>query len=283
MVKILKSGFYSTIQDLGRFGQRGFGVPVSGAMDLYSSEFANKLLGNNKESAVLEMTMTGAELQFAKSTTIAITGANMHPKLNDRPIEMFQSIMVNSNDILSFGSLSNGFRTYIAVKGGFLTETVLGSRSLAKSITETVRLERGDVLEIDSFPNLLNSKNAKLKFNTSILEEDILEVFKGPEFNKLSKKQQDLLFSQDFQVSKNNNRMAYQLLPLFQNNLKSILTAPVLPGTVQLTPSGQLIVLMRDCQTTGGYPRVLQLTEKSISVLSQKTTGNSLKMRRSDF
>ena len=76
--------------------------------------------------------------------------------------------------------------------------------------------------------------------------------------------------------------MAYQLEPLFQNSLEPILTSPVLPGTIQLTPSGQLIVLMRDCQTTGGYPRVLQLTEKSINILSQKTTGNDLKIRLKD-
>ena len=77
--------------------------------------------------------------------------------------------------------------------------------------------------------------------------------------------------------------MAYQLAPTFDNALDPILTAPVLPGTVQLTPSGQLIVLMRDCQTTGGYPRVLQLTEDAISILSQKTTGNSLKFRLKEW
>jgi allophanate hydrolase subunit 2 len=73
--------------------------------------------------------------------------------------------------------------------------------------------------------------------------------------------------------------MAYQLEPLFKNSLEQILTSPVLPGTIQLTPSGQLIVLMRDCQTTGGYPRVLQLTEKAINSLSQKLTGTTLKIR----
>jgi len=70
--------------------------------------------------------------------------------------------------------------------------------------------------------------------------------------------------------------MAYQLNERIENNLKPIITSLVLPGTVQLTPSGQLIVLMRDCQTTGGYPRVLQLCEKSISILSQKFTGNTI-------
>lgn len=281
MIKVLKAGFYSTIQDLGRFGQRSFGVPVSGAMDLYSSAFANALLGNDKQDAVIEMTMTGAELQFTNPTTIAITGANMHPELNGKSVEMFKSIKIEPNDILIFGRLLEGFRTYIAVKGGFLTETVLGSRSMANGITEAKQIKKGDVLKIRSSSSILKPKNAKLKFNASIIESDTLEVIEGPEFNKLSKEQQNLLFSQDFQVSKYNNRMAYQLLPLFQNSLETILTVPVLPGTVQLTPSGQLIVLMRDCQTTGGYPRIFQLTEKSINILSQKKIGNCLKMRLS--
>ena len=73
--------------------------------------------------------------------------------------------------------------------------------------------------------------------------------------------------------------MAYQLKSLGENNLDQILTSPVLPGTVQLTPSGTLLVLMRDCQTTGGYPRVLQLTEKAINILSQKNTGAQLRFR----
>ena len=80
-----------------------------------------------------------------------------------------------------------------------------------------------------------------------------------------------------YSISKDNNRMAYQILPVLKNSLESILTSPVLPGTVQLTPSGQLIILMRDCQTTGGYPRILQLTERSINILSQKTTNSVVK------
>lgn len=283
MISVLKAGFYTTMQDQGRFGQRSFGVAVSGAMDAYSSEFANVLLGNNKEAAVLEMTMTGTELQFLKPTIIAVTGANMHPKLNGKPIEMFKSTTVNANDILTFGRLTTGFRTYIAVKYGFLTERVLGSRSLAKGITENNRIKKGDILKVVDSSQLLIPNNAKLKFNTTILDDDTLEAMQGPEFNKLSRPRQNLLFNQDFQVSKHNNRMAYQLLPLFKNDLEPILTSPVLPGTVQLTPSGQLIVLMRDAQTTGGYPRILQLTEKSINILSQKYAGNCLKMRRSDL
>ncbi|WP_178985482.1 5-oxoprolinase subunit C family protein [Winogradskyella helgolandensis] len=283
MIKVLKTGFYSTIQDQGRLGYLDYGVPCSGAMDSYSSQFANALLGNDEDAAVIEMTMTGADLLFLEATTIAVTGANMRPKLNGKPIVMFKSIIVNANDMLTFGKLTNGFRTYLAVKGGVLSEMALGSRSMLKGITDNFRIQKGDYLEMSNASNVIIPKNAKLKFDNLYLDEDTFDVMKGPEFDQLTKYQQNMLFSSTFQVSKYNNRMAYQLEPLVHNDLESILTSPVLPGTVQLTPSGQLIVLMRDCQTTGGYPRVLQLTEKSVNTLSQKTTGNNLILRRSGF
>lgn len=279
MIKVLKSGFYSTIQDLGRFGYREFGVPVSGAMDSYSSNFANSILNNEKGASVLEMTMIGVELKFLEPTVIAITGANMNPMLNGESIDMFNSVLVQANDILSLGNAQSGFRTYIAVKGGFLTETVLGSRSMAKEVTDVSKISKGDCLLISQYLSSVETKNAKVRFYSSYFESPILKVTKGPEFSKLSLEQQELLCGQNFEVSKHNNRMAYQLLPLFHNSLDSILTVPVLPGTIQLTPSGQLIILMKDCQTSGGYPRVLQLTEESINILSQKFTGASVLMR----
>lgn len=276
MIKVLKSGFFSTIQDQGRFGYRSFGVPVSGVMDKFASDFANHILGNDKNAAVLEMTMIGAELQFLVPTIIAITGAEMTPKINGASVNMYKSIMVSANDVLTLRQAKSGFRTYVAVKGGFLTDIVLGSRSMLKVVTEPFKVSNGDYLPITELSQLEDVKNAKLRFNDKYLKTNCIEVTKGPEFNELTQQQQALLLNQNFTVSKYNNRMAYQLLPLVKNNLESILTAPVLPGTVQLTPSGQLIVLMRDSQTTGGYPRVFQLTENAITILSQKTTGSSI-------
>ena len=100
-------------------------------------------------------------------------------------------------------------------------------------------------------------------------------MFKGSEYDTLNEKQKTILLKTEYEVSKYNNRMAYQLLPQIKNSIKGIITAPVLPGTVQLTPAGHLIVLMRDCQTTGGYPRILQLSQDAINSLSQKRQGDN--------
>lgn len=276
MLKVLKSGFYTTIQDSGRFGYRAFGVPVSGAMDSYSFQFANAILGNADDASVLEITMMGPTLHFLKPTLIAISGANLGPKLNDNPIGMNVGVTVQVNDILSFGRLQYGFRAYLAIKNSFLTESMLGSRSMYRPVTKESRIVNNDILDYNGIAENQNRTNAHVKYDINIIESHTLDVYKGPEFGALPIDKQNQLLETSFTVSKYNNRMAYQLDTLFDNNLKPILTAPVLPGTVQLTPSGQLIVLMRDCQTTGGYPRVLQLTEKAINILCQKTTGKTL-------
>lgn len=283
MIKVLHPGFYSTLQDNGRFHYREYGIPVSGVMDSYSSQFANMLLGNAKDATVIEMTMLGGTFQFMEPTVISIAGAHMNPRLNDQPIDQNIIIPINRNDILSLGRVNAGFRTYLAIKDGFTTDIVLGSRSQYKPITRLNCLALDDGIPYNSIESdLVQNKNVTVKFDGSILKRNIIEVFKGPEYCLLSKEQSEHLLSKEWKISKNNNRMAYQLEPLLENNLKSMLTSPVLPGTVQLTPKGNLIVLMKDCQTTGGYPRILQLTEDSINVLSQKHSGNSLKIRLRD-
>lgn len=278
MINVLHSGFYSTIQDLGREDYQSFGVPISGAMDHYASKMANAILGNDKNCAVLEITMLGPKLDFTCDTIIAVTGAEMPPKLNGIEVDAFKAINVKKGDILSFGKLNTGFRSYLAVSGGFQDEKILNSRSMYKGITQTYMLKKGDVLEI--LPRKHAAKKySSIKYNDKGIQNQYIEVFKGPEFDRLNEEQIDVLLNQEFLISKENNRMAYQLENLIVNSLDQIITSLVLPGTVQLTPSGRLIVLMRDCQTTGGYPRVLQLSESSINLLSQKKVGDKFKFK----
>ncbi len=279
MVEVLKSGFYSTIQDLGRFGVQHYGVPFSGVMDRYSSSIANSILGNANNDAVLEVTMTGPTLHFNSKTVICISGADMSPELNSKPISLNTRIEIKENDVLSFGKLHSGFRCYLAVSGGFQTKTVLNSRSMYQYITSKIRLQKGDKLSIKSIQDTILIQKKSIKIDVAYFSSNVIEVTKGSEFDLLSKEQQKLLFEKTFTISKANNRMAYVLEESFQNSLQPIITSLVLPGTVQLTPSGKLIILMRDCQTTGGYPRILQLIEPSVNVLSQKLTGKCIIFR----
>ena len=167
----------------------------------------------------------------------------------------------------------------MAIKGGFITDSILGSRSYYMPMTSANTIKGDDFLPAISFNNDLERTISFSKLKTIDFFSKTLNVFKGPEFDSLNQYQKEKIISSEFEVSNLYSRMAYQLSPLIENDLQSILTGPVLPGTVQLTPSGRLIVLMRDCQTTGGYPRVLQLAEDAINLLSQKKERDKVNFR----
>lgn len=279
MVEILRAGLYDSIQDLGRYGYQHFGVPISGAMDHYSAKLANAILGNTDHAAVLEFTLLGPKLKFHIDTAICITGMVSKPQINGESIENGRYALVKKDDVLSFGKKKLGCRGYLAVMGGFQTEQVMGSRSFYGSITNQQRLRTGDVLQVSNMPVKRNRSNTILKTPRSHFESDKLHVFNSVDFELLNHYQRNVLFNNKFTISKDSNRMAYQLEETLENNLNSIITAPVLPGTIQLTPSGQLMLLMRDGQTTGGYPRILQLSEMAINRLSQKNPDEKIQFK----
>ena len=277
MIKVVVSGIYSSVQDLGRKGYRKIGVPVSGAMDLFSMKLANQLLNNNESAAVIEVTFGGSKLEFLTDTFICITGADFSPKLNDTFINLNSAQWVAKGSVLSFGKRNYGVRTYIGVSGGIQSEQILNSQSFYKGITPNFILKKGSVLSINKIKNNIERSFATVKINQQHFTSENITCFKGPEFDLLSSEQVTLLEEMVFTISSDNSRMGYRLNEAIPNNFTSMLTSGVLPGTVQLTPSGKLIVLMRDCQVTGGYPRVLQLSENAINILAQKTTGDQLR------
>lgn len=275
-IEVLHPGLFSSIQDFGRRGFQKYGVPFSGAMDRLALKTANLILRNKADAAVLEITQMGPKLKFPSPTKIAISGAYLSPKLNDLEIENNEVIKVEAGDVLSFGRPVKGSRAYLAIAGGFQTEKILESRSLYEGITAFQKLEKGHRLPYSAVSGEVKETYASVKFDSAYLETSEIKVFPGPEFEKLPQELKTELQKTNFSISKNNNRMAVQLGEKLENELEPIITGPVLPGTVQLTPGGNLIVLMRDCQTTGGYPRVLQLSEHSINILAQKKTGEEV-------
>lgn len=277
MLKVLKSGFYTTLQDEGRFEYRHIGVPVSGVMDISVVGNANRLLENNINAAVLEITMTGPTVQFEANTFIVLGGAEMSATLNNKPIQNYKVYKVQAGDILSYGRLIQGFRGYLAIKDGFKSKSILGSQSQYFPITPSgclKDLEQLNYEEVNSF----DLKISTLKIETN-LETTVLDVFKGPEYGLLEDGHMEKLFFQEFSVAKEYSRMGYQFEEKIKGHKSSMLTSATLPGTVQLTPSGILIVLMKDGQTTGGYPRILQLSDNSISVLAQKKFGDKISFK----
>ena len=272
MIKVIDPGFYSSIQDLGRFGTQNFGVPISGSMDQFSADIANKVIGNDSSEALIELTMTGCSLKFKNDTAIAITGSDMSPKLNGLSIDMYSAIEVKCGDTLSFGRIKYGFRTYIAFRGGINSEKVMDSNSMYVGLTKNFKINKNDEIYLNESKPSLNKKY-KASSKKLILSDEI-ECYKGPEYSKLTTQNKEELLSTQFSISNNHNRMGYVLDQKIKNTIKPIITSHVIPGTVQLTPGGDIIILMRDSQTTGGYPRILQLTNKGIDFVAQKGTSS---------
>jgi len=274
-ILVLSAGLHTSIQDLGRKGYRSYGVPISGSMDKFCAILANKLLNNKEGLPVMEITQVGPKILFEDDTLMVVTGADISPQLNGEAIDLNTVYKVKTSDVLSFGKLNYGGRSYLGVYGGFLTDIKLKSSSFYKGITEKERVEKGDRLQIGNYQAVHDVSSSKLKIRKSHFNTAKIEVTKGPEFNRLTKKQREILFSEKFEIDILNNRMAYQLKNKFSPIKKGeIITSITIPGTVQLTPSGKIIVLMRDCPTTGGYPRILQLTDVGINQLAQKNTDD---------
>ena len=274
MIKVISKGLYTTIQDKGRFGYRNIGVPSSGYMDSESAETANLIINNPKDNPLIEATLIGPTLEFKKSAVICITGGEFSPTLNDIKISSYSAIEVNKGDILKINNSSIGSRCYISIQGTIISHTILGSKSFYHQITNSNIIEDGDIFLFKKNIRTLEQKYTHKKFELN----KTINVFRGPEFKCLSNESIKTLFNEEFSIGI-NNRMAYNLLEKIQDGVNSIISSGVIPGTVQLTPSGNIIILHRDSQTTGGYPRILQLNEKSLNDLAQLRTGDNIRFK----
>jgi len=281
-VKVIEKGILTSIQDKGRFGYAQLGVSQGGAMDRYSAKIANLLVGNEAFKAVMEVTLLGPLLEFTKDAFIVLVGIEANIRLNGNEISLLKPFKVTRGDRLHIKQITKGARLYLAIFGGFQTEVRLESRSQFFPITKTSSVKKGDLIAISKNEGLKLVDFASVKYKNKELTSSVIEVFKGPEWDQVPSVLQEQILSTELTISKNNSRMAYQLQEQFPNTLAGMLSQPVLPGTVQFTPDGNLIILMRDSQTTGGYPRIFQLTEDSINVLAQKRQGDSLQLKLID-
>ena len=274
MIAILHPGIYCSVQDQGRFGHTKIGVPQAGCADTYAAKMANALLKNHEKDALIEITFGQGEFKFTSDTYICLTGGDFSPKLNGKLIKMQSVYFIKKDSVLSFGKRVYGARVYLSVQGGIQTKTVYGSRSFFDGITQQ-KLGKGAMLPILPIQKYADNNFSRVRVSEKHFTTIYLPCLKGPEFFKLNQEQQRKLFT-PFSISDDNNRVGYRLKESLENNLSSILTSAVLPGTVQLTPSGKCIILLQDCQVTGGYPRILQLSEIAIARVSQKISGEKI-------
>ena len=272
---------YTSVQDLGRSGVAHLGVPQSGAIDRLAHNLANALLNNSLEAATIEYTLMGPTIRFESDAHFVLTGSGAKAQLEGKKLHNNIVNKASAGQVLIIGALTDGSRGYLGIAGGINTKKILGSYSQFFPLTKVNTIQSGVSLTIgkSSYNPSLGSRIGRLVVEKT-KGELLIPVVTGPEFHLLSEYSVERLWQQPFTISKYWNRMATQLKELMPNTLSTILTGPVLPGTVQLTPLGKLIVLMADCQTTGGYPRILQLQQQSIQKIAQLEEGDQFKFVR---
>lgn len=276
---VLKTGPGCSVQDLGRRGQANFGIPISGALDLKSFTWVNHILQNEVYNAVLEISQPGFQLQFDLPTSIALAGAQASVRLNGEEIDGTNLISIKPKDVFEIGGFLIGARVYIGIRYGFKSSKILGSRSFYPGLTEDFHLSKGDKIKYFTDSQAAPVLNAKPRWTTEWFENEEILAYPGPDLHLLSEDLKEKLLSQTYRISQQSNRMGVQLLELLENNLPELPTNPVFPGTVQLTSGGKLVILLKDAQVTGGYPRILQLAEESQWIIAQKRPGNTVRFK----
>lgn len=264
----LKAGVFTTIQDRGRWGFVDKGVPLSGPMDEEAFLLANLLAQKDPYSPCLEFYMGNSLLFFTENCQIVCSGARAKIEIDTKVFSNNEIINIEAGSKLFIPPFSKGQWLYMAINGIFETEKILGSQSFYQKITSSLKYKDNDVLPYSGSNKIIPTHNAKIKIQT-IQKKTIIPVYPGPSFFSLNTEQQSSIKNNFFTLSGTQNRMGIQLIERLRHDLPELISSPVYPGTVQLTRSGKLIILMKDAQVTGGYPRILQLPVKSISKLAQ--------------
>jgi biotin-dependent carboxylase-like uncharacterized protein len=285
LFRVTKPGFFTTVQDLGRFGFLKFGVPLSGAMDEFSLRVANMLVKNDHGDACLEITMLGPELEAVHDTQIAVAG-DIAFQINGNEAQAWQTIAVKNGDTILFGKVKTGCRAYLAIRGGIDVPTVLGSRSTyARGEIGGMhgrQLKAEDYIEgfdtshrVDQFLSLPEEFIPDLGANLGV------DVLLGPQQESFAQEGIEALLSSYYNVTIESDRMGYRLEGsiIQRSEQVDIISDAILPGSVQVPADGKPIVTMKDAQTTGGYPKIATVASYDLHVLGQVKPGDSISFR----
>jgi biotin-dependent carboxylase-like uncharacterized protein len=284
--QVLKPGLFTTIQDTGRYGYLKYGVPISGAMDQFSLVVANLLVANDGNDACFETTLIGPELQALADVQIAITGGDCSPRISDHSAPMWQTLTIQKGDVLSFGKMESGCRAYIAIRGGIDVPPVLGSRSTyvrgGFGGNYGRQLKAGDTISKFDAKTQLNKYKLPEELTPWFSNHFKANVILGPQAEMLTKKGIETFLSNHYKVTSEADRMGYRLEgPTIEHRGKAdIVSDALLPGAIQVPKNGKPILIMRDAQTTGGYPKVAVVIASDISNLGQAKPSDEIEFSR---
>lgn len=295
-ITIKKPGLLSTIQDMGRWGYLAQGVPLSGAMDNLSARIANLAVGNAADDAIIEFTYADAAFRSDDDLLLAYSGDGAVLKAGSLALPADRPVYVPSGTEINLVNNPSGSRTYLAIAGGWDVAEVLDSRSTY--VTASIgghggrALMAGDTLRARQGHTNVTAEWYRRLRGTAIhypqwsigrwlflpADRYTIRVVPAREFTWFAGKSLVDLLSEPFTVSTRSNRMGYHLAgPTIHRSVsRELLSTAVTPGTVQVTGNGSLLLLMADCQTTGGYPRIAQVAAVDMPLCAQLKPGDTI-------
>ena len=286
-LKVIQPGMLSTVQDIGRYGYQRYGMPTAGAMDTFALRAANALLGNDDNAACIEATVLGPRIEILSDTTIAVTGANVSPRLDSKPIPMWQSVAASKGSRLELRGPKDGMRGYLAVAGGIDVPEVMGSRATymkaAIGGVEGRPLRAGDILNAlgDSTEALAAVRTMPMDAIPQYGSAHELRVVLGPQQAAFTQAGIDTFLSETYTVSIHSDRMGYRLEgePVEHADGPDVISDGTPLGTIQVPGDGQPIILLSDRGTTGGYTKIATVISTDLSKVAQAMPGHTVKFR----
>lgn len=273
-IKIIQAGLLTTVQDSGRFGMAHLGVPCGGFMDAPSAKLANRMVGNCADEGLLEITWTGVEFVTDTACTVAVAGAEFIVLLNEQKVATDAVIHLQAGDVVKLTQLLSGVRAYLAFAGGLSITPTAGSVSTLMVAQlggyKGRKLQAGDVLPMKNSPTSQTLKKPMWKkLKTSNIH--VIRATVGPEMNLFDAEVCRRAFGQPYQLSQDSNRQGFRLIAdaITYPKAYSMHSSGLVPGSVQVTPDGQAILVMQDAQTTGGYPRIMVVNQDELHKLAQ--------------
>ncbi len=298
-VRILKPGLLSTMQDMGRRYFLSQGVPLSGSMDTLSARVANKAVGNNDAEAVCEFTYADAQFKTESDLLIAYAGDGAKLLSGERKLPAERPLFIPSGSTIDLVNNSTGSRTYLAIAGGWDVPEIMGSKSTyitaAFGGLEGRQFRAGDIINSTEQLSEISAKILESLEGVQInypewsiprqlllpSERKNIRVTQGPEFAWFDGRSVMGFFSTSYTLSRQSNRMGYHLAGVVINRIKTeeLLSTAVTPGTIQVTGGGNMVLLMADCQTTGGYPRIAQVAAVDLPLCGQLKPGDVINFK----
>ncbi|MEA1914754.1 MAG: biotin-dependent carboxyltransferase family protein [Campylobacterota bacterium] len=286
--EVINSGIFTLIQDRGRFSYTHLGLSNSGIMDEYAAFIAHKLLDNPMDTNLLEIAFSHVVFKATSTTSIAITGARCEFFINDIALPLWQTYEVHDSDIIKIGKILEGQRVYIAVKNGFDIPKEFGSN--ATSIKESLGGLDGKKISSGHFiPYTAHHKHIIQRLqqkHTPSYDEEILtlRVVLSYQHNSFTQEEKDIFFSSTYTISRDFNAMGCKLDgPKIQSCLKGIISEGIAYGAIQIPPDGQPIILLKDRQTIGGYPKIGSVLHIDCFKLAQRKVNTKVQFEPIDI